>query len=39
MSSVKHLLEHGARITERSDDGKTALLYAGRSGRLEDRHM
>jgi ankyrin repeat protein len=35
MSSVKYLLEHGARITERDNVGMTALLFAARSGDLE----
>jgi ankyrin repeat protein len=32
---VKCLLDHGASITERADDGRTALLYAAFKGSLE----
>jgi hypothetical protein len=32
---VKYLLEHGARIAEKSNDGMTALIHAAEDGRLE----
>jgi ankyrin repeat protein len=35
LSSVKYLLKHGASITERDDDGMTALLWAAEEERLE----
>jgi hypothetical protein len=35
LPSVKYLIEHGAMITERDDEGKTALLHAAHNGNLE----
>jgi hypothetical protein len=35
LAIVKYLLEHGAIITERDDDGMTSLLYAAVDGSLE----
>jgi ankyrin repeat protein len=35
LSTVKCLLYHGASITERANDGRTALLYAAFKGSLD----